>query len=360
MLRGSCAFIGIVLLTAACGGTSRGAAPVASNTVDAPPAVAAAAPTPAPTIEPVTRVLFTGDIIPARCTYARLEALGDYTAPFQALHAELTAADITAGSLDTTVSHAARPIGCTPTFNLASPPQVADGLAYAGYDVMAHAANHIKDCGAIACGDAAMLETAEILRARGIAVAGSGADIVAARAPAIVERNGVYFAFLSYDDIAPYYHAGAALAGSAPMDAATVAEDVANARKVAHVVIVMPHWGSEYTAVPNERQREFARAAAAAGADLVIGNHPHWVQAHETIGGTFVAYALGNFVFDQDWSIETQQGAMLEVTFAGARVASTRFVPVRIHDQYQPRLTPPDEAAAILRRIEDASGTLAP
>ncbi len=354
----ACAIVtAITLVAAACGGTPRGAPPPATST--SAPAVAAAPP-PSPTAEPVTRLLFTGDIIPARCTYARLEALGDYTAPFRALHAELASADLTIGSLDTTVSHAARPIGCTPTFNLASPAAVAGGLAYAGYDVMAHAANHIKDCGATACGDTAMLETAQILRADGIAVTGSGPDVVAARAPAVVERNGVYFAFLAYDDIAPYYHADTSTAGSAPMDAATIAEDVANARAVAQVVVVMPHWGAEYTAVPSERQREFARAAAAAGADLVVGNHPHWVQAHEQIDETFVAYALGNFVFDQDWSVETQQGAMLEVTFTGTRVTATRYLPVRIHDEHQPRPAPPDEAAAILRRIEDASAGLAP
>lgn len=349
----SALFAAAIAVCAACDASSK--PPEPTRTAGAP----AATQTPAPTVEPVTRLLFTGDIIPARCTYARLEALGDYTAPFQPLHDLLAGADLTIGSLDTTVSHVARPIGCTPTFNLASPAAVADGLAYAGYDVMAHAANHIKDCGAAACGDQAMLETAQLLRARGIATSGSGADIVAARAPAVVERNGVYFAFLAYDDIAPYYHAGAQTGGSAPMDPATVAEDIANARRVANVVIVMPHWGVEYTSAPAERQREFARAAAAAGADLVIGNHPHWVQAHEVIGRTFVAYALGNFVFDQDWSPETQQGAMLEVTFTGARVTGTRYLPVHIYDEYQPRLAPPDEAWSILGRIEGASAALA-
>src|SRR4029079_14351179 len=101
-------------------------------------------------------------------------------------------------------------------------------------------------------------------------------------------------------------------------DAGRIAETVRPARKVADVVIIVPHWGVEYTAEPSDRQRDFARAAAAAGADMIVGNHPHWVQAHEQIGEVFVAYALGNFVFDQDWSLETQQGAMLAVTFTGA------------------------------------------
>ena len=82
------------------------------------------------------------------------------------------------------------------------------------------------------------------------------------------------------------------------------------------------------------------------------------MQAHEQIGSTFVAYALGNFVFDQDWSLETQQGAMLDVTFTGSRVTSTQYTPVHIYDDYQPRLAAPEEAAAIMQRVDAASTAL--
>ena len=204
-----------------------------------------------------------------------------------------------------------------------------------------------------------MIQTDLNLRAQGILNVGDGITLEQARKPVVVERNGVRFAFLAYDDIADYYHATADSAGAAPMDPATVREDIAAARQVADVVIVIPHWGIEYTTPPSDRQREFARAAAAAGADLVIGNHPHWVQAHEQIGKTFVAYALGNFVFDQDWSLETQQGALLDVTFTGTTVTATKYTPIHIYDQYQPRLAPPDEAAAIMQRVDAATAALA-
>jgi poly-gamma-glutamate synthesis protein (capsule biosynthesis protein) len=83
------------------------------------------------------------------------------------------------------------------------------------------------------------------------------------------------------------------------------------------------------------------------------------VQAHETIDGVFVAYALGNFVFDQDWSLETQQGALLEVTFTGTRMTDTQYTPIRIHDRYQPHQAEGPEATAIIKRIEDAAAALA-
>ncbi len=341
-------------LLAACASSARTATPIApSATVLAAPTVSV------PTVEPVTHLLFTGDLIPARCTYAKVRDLGgDFTLPFVPLHDLLNAADITIGTLDATASDAGTPFGCTPTFSLAAPAAAVDGFRYAGYDVIAHAANHIKDCGIEPCGNQAMLETEANLRAVGIRAVGSGRNLTEARAPVVVERNGVYFAFLAYDDIAGYYHASADEPGSAPLDPGSVAEDVAAARRVANVVIIVPHWGVEYTASPSDRQREFARAAAAAGADMIVGNHPHWVQAHERIGAMFVAYALGNFVFDQDWSLETQQGALLDVTFTGTRITATRYIPVHIYDQYQPRVADGPEARQILDRIEVASAGL--
>ncbi len=344
-------FVGAVALaSAACSSGSAQPAPTSTTA----PATATAIPTPTPV--PVTRLLFTGDLIPARCTLAKIRDLGgDFTLPFQPLHDQLSAADITIGTLDATASDAGTPFGCIETFSLAAPAAAVDGLRYAGYDVIANAANHIKDCGISPCGDEALLQTNANLSAAGIKPVGTGKNLTEARSPAVVIRNGIAFAFLAYDDIAPYYHAGDDTAGAAPLDPDTIAEDVANARKVANVVIVIPHWGVEYTTEPSERQRAFARAAAAAGADMVVGNHPHWPQAHERIGGTFVAYALGNFVFDQSWSLATQQGALLEATFVGMRLTATRYLPIHIYAQYQPRLAPPEEAQQILDRIESAS-----
>ena len=326
--------------------------------VEKPGAGAATLPPPTATPEPITTLLFTGDVIPARCTLTKLRAIGSYDAAFDAVRDILTRADIAIGTLDSTLADSAVPLGCTETFNLAGPREFADALGRAGYDVMSHAANHIRDCGNAACGDLAVTQTIANLRRDGIASAGSGATLAAAREPVIITRNGIRFAFLAYDDIAPYYTATESSAGSAPLDTTTIGEDIARARAAADVVVVIPHWGVEYTAAPSERQRLAARVAAISGADVIVGNHPHWVQAHEQLGDVFVAYALGNFVFDQDWSLATQQGAMLELTFTGRRLTGFRYIPVHVWDEYQPRVADPDEAAQILDRIEAASHAL--
>jgi poly-gamma-glutamate capsule biosynthesis protein CapA/YwtB (metallophosphatase superfamily) len=187
---------------------------------------------------------------------------------------------------------------------------------------------------------------------------GTGIDLLEARREAIISVQGTRFAFLGYDDIAPYYHAHEGGPGTAPLDASFLREDIARARQAADVVVVLPHWGIEYTSVPTERQQELARVAVEAGATLIVGNHPHWAQAVEYSEGAFVAYSLGNFVFDQDWSLETQQGLVLEAVFRGSRLVSVDLVPIRIRDMHQPTLAPADEAREVLRRIEEASRAL--
>ena len=124
------------------------------------------------------------------------------------------------------------------------------------------------------------------------------------------------------------------------------------------MVIVLPQWGIEYQVEPTLLQRQLAAAAVESGADLIIGNHPHWVEAAEVIDGAFVAYALGNFVFDQDWSLETQQGVVLEAAFHGAQLKGIEYYPVHIWDEHQPRFADPAEAQQILDRIWNASTLL--
>lgn len=300
----------------------------------------------------------TGDIIPARCAYAKQRDYGDFRHAFLELGPWLAQADLTVGSLDASLSDAGEPFDCVETFSLLAPAASVEGLVSAGFDVVTVATNHVKDCGQAACGDQAFFDTLANLRARGIEPVGGGADLAEARRPAFLTVDGVRFAFLGYDEIAPYYHAGPRLAGTAPLDEAFLREDVALAARQADVVVVLPQWGVEYTADPTPGQRALAAAAVEASADLVIGNHPHWVQAAEAVDGAFVAYALGNFVFDQDWSLETQQGVVLEAAFHGALLKGVRFYPVHIRDEHQPVFAGPDEARQILDRIWAASAAL--
>jgi len=306
-------------------------------------------------------LLATGELIPARCVTTRVAALeGGYDASYDGTRDLISAADVAMAHWEPAIIDGA-PTPCTPTFNLSTRPEAAEAARRAGIDVALAVGNHVGDCWP-GCGyQAAVQETVRHLQAAGLTTVGAGDNIQAAREPAFVERDGVTFAFLGYDDIA-FQHYGALedAPGTAHADLEGVASDVRAAKARADHVIVGFSWGIEYVTAPSQRQQEFARTAAEAGASIVVGNHPHWVQATEWIGETFVVYSLGNFVFDQDWSVETTQGALLEAGFTRDRLLGVRLRPTAIRGQYAVDLLDPTEGegAAILQRMWDATDSL--
>ena len=236
-------------------------------------------------------------------------------------------------------------------------PKLIAGLANAGIDWAGLANNHIGDAGRIG-----ILQTIANLKRYGIASSGAGATIKAARTPAILEANGTKVAILAYDTIAGNYTAGPEKAGSARLSGSAVRADVAAARKAgAEVIIVFPHWGTEYDPTPFPAQQALARASIDAGADMVIGNHAHWAGAMEIHDGKPIWYALGNFIFDQTWSIPTMEGITLELTFRGADLVQAWMRPHIILDKAQPNLLDPrGDGRAVMGQVYDASRRLLP
>jgi hypothetical protein len=236
-------------------------------------------------------------------------------------------------------------------------PALIAGLANAGIDWVGIANNHIGDAGGTG-----ILQTIANLRERGIAASGAGKNLAAARKPAILEAGRTKVAFLAYDTIAKGYAAGRDHAGSAQMSAKVVRADVAAARAGgARVVIVFPHWGTEYDPTPFRGQQTLARMALDAGADMVIGNHAHWAGAMEVYRGKPIWYALGNFVFDQTWSEPTMEGITLELTFRGATLVQARMRPHVILDKAQPNfLDPRGDGRVVMGQVFDASKGMLP
>jgi poly-gamma-glutamate synthesis protein (capsule biosynthesis protein) len=236
-------------------------------------------------------------------------------------------------------------------------PALIVGLANAGIDWVSLANNHIGDAGR-----RGIIQTIRNLKKDGIASGGAGKDITAARKPTIIEAGGQQVALLGYDTIARAYHADADTAGSARLTKKAVKADVKKARAAgADVVIVFPHWGTEYDPTPFPRQRELAQTAIDAGADMVIGNHAHWAAAMEVYEGKPIWYALGNFVFDQTWSELTMEGMTLELTFHGSELVQARMRPHIILDKAQPNLLDPaGDGKVVMGQVFDASKGLLP
>ncbi len=314
-----------------------------------------------PVPPPVTTVTVTGDLMLGRRVGSLLARVGDPSAALRPMASRLAAADLTIGNLESTLSRAGSPRQGGDSF--AAAPDTRQGLRLAGFDVLSLANNHTGDFG-----PRALVETVRRLRDGGFAPVGAGRDLAAASRPAVVERNGVRFGIVAFNAIGETPAAGVSQPGAlrlrmAPRTGPLVPADldrltgiVRTLRDQVDVVLVMPHWGTQYTTRTVRDQRIVARELVRAGADLVVGGHPHWVQGVESVGGSLVVYSLGNFVFDMDFSRETQEGAVLELTFWGARLKSARLVPVVIGSDFAPRVARRGRGEAILARVWRASG----
>jgi poly-gamma-glutamate synthesis protein (capsule biosynthesis protein) len=284
-----------------------------------------------------------GDIMLSRTVDARMDRWGrDY--PFRKTAAFLDSADIAFGNLETPII--AGPPVKSGEMSFHADPGVEEDLAASGFDVLSLANNHTPNRG-----EAGLERTEELLKSAGIAFAGAGMgdDI----APAVIESKGVRFAFLAYTDpalVPVSYGASDGRRGTVFMDLGVMIKDVAAARRDADVVIVSMHAGIEYRAKPDSKQVEFAHAAIDAGADLVIGHHPHVVQPIERYKGGLIFYSLGNFIFDQDWSRETLDGLAVRLVFDGASLSRAELFPVSI-DESQPRLAAGTDADRVFARL---------
>ena len=122
------------------------------------------------------------------------------------------------------------------------------------------------------------------------------------------------------------------------------------------MVIVVPHWGIEYTDRITAQQATLGPALLQAGADLVLGGHSHWAGPLRVTSGRLIVYSLGNLVFDLVHDARTQQGMLVEMTFAGRRLAQVMLHPTLIVGSVQPNLTTPTGGGnALLRAIRAAS-----
>lgn len=331
--------------------------------------------------KPIT-VVATGDVLMSRCTLAQIEASGDWGAPLRSdLGEYLAAADLALTSLDASIQDIGAPYRCIATTNLTSPPEVIEALTLAGIDGATVATNHVFDCGEAFCGTDGFLRMLELLSAANIKVVGGGVNLEAALAPAIFEIGGVRFGVLGFDDIAAMdLEATDTAPGTAPLDddysqerAAgepafyrpaseltlnRFTERIRSLKSEVDVVIVQVQSGTEDTHTPTERSIKAMRAAADAGADVVVGNQAHWVQAAEFHGNAFITYALGNFIFDQRHQPEHYQGALLELTFHGASLKAIRLLPYEIENQMRPMFVDGETELKILNDIWTAAQEL--
>ena len=271
-----------------------------------------------------------------------------------------------------------------------------DERMVSAYQSAGFSAVSLANSGGMGPGAEALFRCMEVLDRAGIGHAGAGHDQEEAHRPAIVERNGVKIAFLSYSSVSPasdkavgeapglavirattMYEPRANLAavpGSPPIvhtkanaqDIARVREDVRRSKEAADVVVLSWHWGlsrnsgGELAGKIADYQVELAHAAIDAGADLIIGHHPHMLGAVEVYEGKAIFYSLGNFVFDMfagyELPDETSTSAVVQCVIRNKQVHEVSFTPVRIpNEDSRPVLVDCTDGREIVERVIEIS-----
>jgi hypothetical protein len=317
--------------------------------------------TQAPTAEaasspPTITISGVGDMIFDRNVAVLIRRKGG-AAPLSGVASLLASADVTVGNLESPLSDVGTPVvGKDPTFR--GDPRGILGLTAAGFDLLSLANNHVRDYG-----PAALLDTVARLDAAGIAHAGAGADRAAAWRPAVIERGGAKVAFLAFSSVVPTgFVAGKGRPGLAAtrIDRRAVRRAIAAAKAHADYLIVSFHWGVEYADNANAEQIADAHAAVDAGADLVLGQHPHVIQAVERYRGGLIAYSLGDFVFDH-YSRKTGEAFVLTAEIGPHGVGAATVTPVYLDTSGRPDTVRGAAASSILGRLRALSalrGTL--
>ncbi len=283
----------------------------------------------------------TGDIVPGRQTDGAIrKRKDDFAFTVAATKDILAAGDVTLVNLEAPLVK-----NCPPHdsgFRFCGRPGFTTALKTAGVDVVTLESNHITDYG-----QEGIAETITHLQAAGM----SWADNYM---PAVVNVRGDKFGFLAFNGVGGRF------------DRTVMVTSLRKLRPQVDVLVVAMHAGAEYVSLPApapgiapDNPIDVAHLAIDTGADLVIGNHPHWVQAVELYQGKFIAYAHGNFIFDQMWSTETRTGVIGRYTFCDRTLVQVEFVPVRIVEYAQPVPLKGKEADEVLDGMRKASLELA-
>lgn len=259
----------------------------------------------------------------------------------------LREADLTIANLECAVSDMGDP-EADKEFTFRAAPRSLAGAVKAGVDVFTLANNHVLDFGRLA-----MLDTIKNLKESKISYTGAGLNEEDAVRPAILEAEGKRVAVLAFTRIIPRsgWIAGEDQPGLASgHNFKLMMDSVKAAESHADITVVGMHWGNEYEDFPEEKEIHLARALVDAGADIVVGHHPHVLQGVEIYSGKIIAYSLGNFIFTNSSSPKGREGAILQVIAGSNGEYSARIIPTYINNGTT-RILKGDERKNALERL---------
>lgn len=255
-------------------------------------------------------LMAVGDVMLGRSVNAKMRSLNDFTYPFAKTVDCLRSADLTFINLESPFYDPC------PTTNegikFCADPRAVEGLTFAGVDVVNLANNHLRNYG-----QAGVEITQNFLQENKITFISHEDNFL------IKEVKGIRFGFLGFDLTSGY-------------QGEEIIEAIKEKRPQVDLLIISFHWGAEYATAPTTKQVALAHRVIDAGADLILGHHPHVIQKVEDYRGRKIVYSLGNFIFDQPWSEATKKGLVGIFTFREKRLVKSEFKEVSIQDFCQP------------------------
>lgn len=293
-----------------------------------------------------------GDIMLDASSRPVIEGMG-YDYPFAAVRTLFDGSQVVFGNLEGPLTDR----GTAETdkkFTFRSPPaKVSTALKNAGFTVVSLANNHMLDYGADG-----LAQTVDTLDATGIKHAGAGADLAAARQPALLEAGGKKIAVLAYSITLPEnFYAADHKPGTAFAREEEVRADIIAARKQADIVLVSFHWGQEGKTQLRDYQTYIGHLSIDAGASAVIGSHPHILQGIEHYKDGVILYSMGNFTFGS-YSSHSTRSAVAQLRFHDGRLVQVKMFPINVNNfevAFQPKPLQGKEADAVIDGLAQLS-----
>jgi poly-gamma-glutamate synthesis protein (capsule biosynthesis protein) len=290
-------------------------------------------------------LIFGGDVMLARHVQTLQEREGNFLTAWENIKNEFIESDLAVINLESPFIAT----GPYPTegFVFRAKPENIAGLLESGIDIVQLANNHFGNAG-----EQGMTDTFSLLEKENILYVGAGTSTQAANQGKLIEVNGKKIGWVAQSYNVPWYKATTKKSGIATLDVFILADQIASLKKQnTDFIVAMFHGGIEYTREPNTEQIKFAHAAIDAGADVVIGHHPHWIQNMEEYKGKYIFYSLGNLIFDQNWSLETSEGLVVKLEINSLNNIKVFLQPVIIEKNFKPRFATASEAREILGKI---------
>ncbi len=241
----------------------------------------------------------------------------------------LSGSDVVFGNLECVLSEPTHKTNYLPDLYLRGVSSFIKDLNEAGFNVLSVSNNHSLQHGIKPFYNTIkLLVKNEILP---IGLKGSGSDFYCT--PTIIDKNSCIIGLLSYSLIPEEYYKSETEYSQPTIQ--NILQDIHSLKQKVDIVLVSLHWGDEYIGKPSFFQIKNAHSMIDAGADILIGHHPHVLQGIETYKQKIIAYSLGNFVFDM-WTDATRESIILDIQIDNKMVVGYAAIPIKINRYYQP------------------------